>query len=134
MKTAGRPRKEIPSIAAKEIERLASTGASMVEIANALGVGKDLLRKWLAQNEALTVALTRGREVERQALHGRLYRAAMQGNTVALLFLLKTRHGYDDRAARPNQEQDPSDLARQIRAALQEMDKSVEGPPGSTHS
>jgi transposase-like protein len=101
MNPVGRPKKLIPADAKRQIERLASTGASMVEIASALSIGKDLLRQWVASDESLSLALARGRENERQALHGRLFQSAMDGNVVAALFLLKCRHaGYDDRAAR----------------------------------
>src|SRR5690606_36046138 len=41
-----------------------------------------------------------GREDERRALHNMLFRRAMEkGDTVAALFLLKTRHGYRDSGA-----------------------------------
>ena len=99
----------------------------MVEIANALGVGKDLLRHWLAENPRLSAALNRGRERERQALHGRLFKSAMDGNIVAALFLLKCRHaGYDDRG-RGLETPTAEETAQQIREALEAMRKATVG-------
>ncbi len=123
----GRPRKRIPAKAKQRIEELAGTGASMVEIANALGIGKDLLRRWLAENPRLSLALNRGRERERQALHGRLFKAAMDGNVVAAFFILKCRHaGYDDRG-RGIETPTPEEAAREIREALAAMARATAG-------
>lgn len=122
-----RPRKKIPSTARLQIEKLAATGASMVEIASALGIGKDLLRQWVAENDGLSLALAKGRERERQALHGRLFKAAMEGNVVAAFFLLKCRHeGYDDRG-KDAEQTPPDEYARQVRLALTAMDKTIGG-------
>jgi hypothetical protein len=99
----------------------------LIEIASALGIGKDLLRQWVVENKDLALGLARGRERERQALHGRLFRAAMDGNIVAAFFLLKCRHeGYDDRG-REKETISPEDYARQVRAALQAIDQTTGG-------
>jgi hypothetical protein len=91
----GRPRLRPPPDAADRIEAAAANGASVIGVANALGVGKDALRRWLDEEAALQEAFDRGRERERMALHNALYRAATeQGNMVAAMFLLKARHGY----------------------------------------
>ena len=106
---------------------MASTGASLVEIASGLGIGKDLLRQWVAENEELAIALAQGRERERQALHGRLFKSAMEGNVVAAFFLLKCRHpGYDDRGME-KETVTADEFARQVRHALAQMDASVSG-------
>lgn len=124
----GRPRKRVPTNARQTIQRLAASGASLVEIANALGIGKDLLRQWVADSQDLSVALARGREAERQALHGRLFKAAMEGNVVAAFFLLKCRHaGYDDRGVERASEKSPEEIAREIHQSLRAMDESVGG-------
>jgi hypothetical protein len=123
----GRPRKRIPAKAKQRIEELASTGASLVEIANALGVGKDLLRRWVVENPRLSLALAKGRERERHALHGRLFKSAMEGNTIAAFFLLKCRHaGYDDRG-RGIETPTPEEAARDIREALAAMARATTG-------
>lgn len=77
------------------------------------------------ENEELSLALARGRERERQALHGRLFQAAMGGKVVAGFFLLKCRHeGYDDRG-REREQTSPEEFARQTRAALAAMDETI---------
>ncbi len=93
---AGRKRKAAPESvpSAKFIENLAADGRSVVGVAAALGTSKDRLRRWLDEDPALLDAFERGRERERYNLHNKLYRAAMRGNIVAAMFLLKARHGY----------------------------------------
>lgn len=93
---AGRKRKAAPESvpSAKFIENLAADGRTVVGVAAALGTSKDRLRRWLDEDPALLDAFERGRERERYNLHNKLYRAAMRGNIVAAMFLLKARHGY----------------------------------------
>ena len=66
----------------------------MKGIAAAMAISVDTFRKWLDEYPELNDAFDQGRERERAALHGKLYDAAMEGNTVAAMFLLKSRHGY----------------------------------------
>lgn len=66
----------------------------MKGIAAALAISVDTFRKWLDEYPELNEAFDKGREKERAALHGSLYDAAMKGNAVAAMFLLKSRHGY----------------------------------------
>ena len=85
------------------------------------------MRTLQAKFAALAIALTRGRERERQALHGQLFKAAMEGNIVAAFFLLKCRHqGYDDRAS-AKESASPEEVARDIRAALGAMREATAG-------
>ena len=95
-KKAGRKAKAPPANAAARIESLAATGHSVVGIARGLNTSKEIVARWIAEDPALAEALARGREAERFALHNRLYRAAMKGNIVAAMFLLKARHGYKE--------------------------------------
>jgi hypothetical protein len=104
--TMGRPRRLIPPEAADVLERGGAAGASLVGISRALGVGADLLRAWLDEDEDLREAFARGRERERQMLHGSLVKLAQAGNVVASIFLLKARHGY--------REGDQSDTANRV--------------------
>lgn len=90
----GRPALQPPKDAIDIITEGASRGASMRVIASALAISVETLRKWLDENPDLEEAFVRGREKERSALHGSLYDAAMAGNIVAAMFLLKSRHGY----------------------------------------
>jgi hypothetical protein len=60
----------------------------------ALGCCLDVLIRWLDKFPELKEAFAEGREIERSALHGKLFEAAMNGAVVPALFLLKSRHGY----------------------------------------
>ena len=94
-KTIGRPRKQPPPGAAVRIADLAAIGHSVVGIAAALEASKETLARWLDEDPALKEAFEAGRERERQALHGVLYRLATEHNDkIAAMFLLKARHGY----------------------------------------
>ena len=91
----GRAPKQPPAGAARRIEALAADGFSVLGVAAGLGVGKEVLHRWLEQDPALQRAFDEGREKERHALHNMLYKQAMEkGNASAAMFLLKARHGY----------------------------------------
>jgi hypothetical protein len=93
-----------PANAAAIIEQAAANGCTRSVIAHALGVGRGKLREWLASPEhgpALQQAMASGKEVEHDRLVGFLMKAAhdgksLKGSIVAILFLLKTRHGYQE--------------------------------------
>ena len=95
-----------PANAASIIEGAAASGCARSVIARALGVGRGKLRQWLEAPEhgpALQAAMASGKEVEHDRLVGLLMAAAdgektFKGNLVACLFLLKTRHGYQEGA------------------------------------
>jgi hypothetical protein len=115
------------------VEALAADGRDMIGVAAAFATSTDTLRRWMDENADLHEAFKRGRERERQALHNKLYRAAMNGNTVAAIFLLKSRHGY--------REGDQSDTANKVSitftlpAAVKPEDfaKVVEHEPANTN-
>jgi hypothetical protein len=95
LKKRGRKLKEAPADAAARIEALAADGWSLLGIAKKLGTSADVLRRWTDENPALKEALDQGREEERFALHSMLFKKAVEkGDTVAAIFLLKSRHGY----------------------------------------
>lgn len=90
----GRPRKHPPPDAARIIRSAAARGYTRRGVAMALSCNEDVLVRWLDEHAELREAFAEGREIERAALHGRLYEAAMRGAVVPALFLLKARHGY----------------------------------------
>lgn len=91
----GRNRKVAPADAAELIEALAADGWSKLGIAKKLDTSPDTLRRWLDEDELLQDAFDRGRENERHALHSMLFKKAVEkGDSVAAMFLLKSRHGY----------------------------------------
>lgn len=94
----GRPRKELPPAAHELVEDLAADGWSQVGIAWKLGMGREALRQHMDSDPALLEAFEVGRERERQMLHNRLFRIAMEGTgkeaITAAAILLNSRHGY----------------------------------------
>ena len=89
-----RVKKMLPKGAFAKITDLASRGFSERDIARSLGVSAGTWTRIKDENPEAQDALDEGRSVEHLALYGRLYQKAMDGDIVALLFLLKCRHGY----------------------------------------
>ena len=73
---------------------MASRGFSERDIARSIGLCQTTFTLRKNEDPAVQDALDAGRCVEHQALYGKLYEKAMNGEIVALLFLLKCRHGY----------------------------------------
>lgn len=90
----GRPRAEPPADAAERIREAAAQGATMVGVGNAVGVSREILKRWMDEDEELREAFDAGRELERHELHNMLSTSAKKGNIIAAMFLLKARHGY----------------------------------------
>ena len=91
---AGRPRKEPPAGAVDIIRDAAARGASKMGIAMALGANVTVLARWLDEHPEFQEALDHGREKERHVLHTVLYDAAVKGNIVAAMFILKCKFGW----------------------------------------
>ena len=88
-------KKNAPQWCAAETRALAATGHSVRGIAAYFGVSVDVYNRWLEEDPEIAEALSSGREQERQALHNMLYiKAIEKHDTVAALFLLKSKHGY----------------------------------------
>jgi hypothetical protein len=94
----GAPRKHAPSNAASEIRRLASAGSTYVGIAKHFGVAKETLTRWMEDDSELLESFEQGKDEEREKLHNALSKKALAGDIVAAMFLLKSRHKYDDKA------------------------------------
>ena len=93
--TPGRPRTVVPEDASDTVYALAADGNSLDGIAFHLGTTRKTLGMWFDEDAALKEAFDQGREQERYQLHNLLYRKATEdGNIVAAMFLLKSRHGY----------------------------------------
>ncbi len=104
-------RKDAPENAAEEIGKLAATGFSKRGIASHFGVGLAVLQRWIDEDDTLQEAFNVGRDQERYSLHNALYRKAMNGDSVAAMFLLKARHGY--------REGDQADQANKVSITFQ---------------
>lgn len=94
-----------PDNAAEIIHQAAQNGCTVGEICKALGVGRMKFREWLdspVHGPALQAAMAEGKAIEHDRLVGLLMDAAVggkvKGSLVAMLFLLKTRHGYQEGA------------------------------------
>ena len=102
----GRPRQQPSENAAARIEELASKGVRKQGLAQAFGVAVPVLNRWLDEDPKLHEAMLRGRESERQVLHGRVYDFAVNGEgrdaLIASLFLLKSCHKYRDSGEEPD--------------------------------
>ena len=89
-----RPKKLLPRNGLEKIRDLASRGFSEKDIARALGMSAKTFLHRKQEEQAVQDALDEGRSIEHQALYGKLMEKALAGDTIALLFLLKCRHGY----------------------------------------
>lgn len=78
----------------KIIEELAGRGCHLTTIAKALRMSVDAFKACRARQPEVEEAYQRGLGIEHDALTGNLRKLADDGNVVANLFLLKTRHGY----------------------------------------
>jgi hypothetical protein len=94
----GAPRKHAPSNAVAEIRRLASAGSTYVGIAKHFNVAKETLTRWIEDDPELAESFEQGKDEEREMLHNALSKKALAGDIVAAMFLLKSRHKYDDKA------------------------------------
>jgi hypothetical protein len=91
----GMQRVKPPTGAAEIIQDLASKGYGYRGIAATFKISAPTLSRWFDDYPTIKQAYDIGKEEERQALHGALYRQATgAGNVVAAIFLLKARHGY----------------------------------------
>jgi len=91
-----RPPKLPPKNAIAIIQELGSRGCSEKSIAYALGTSADTWRRWKEDYPEILEAFEQARAVEHDSLVGVLYDKAMGGDSIAAMFLLKSRHGYRD--------------------------------------
>lgn len=76
------------------VEDLTARGVTLTSIARVLGMDTATLRLVRQRQPEVEEAYQRGLAREQEALVGNLRRAADEGNIVANIFLLKTRHQY----------------------------------------
>lgn len=89
-----RPRKQPPRNAVARIEELAQEGWNFAGIAKNLGVSHVTLRRWCDESPEFEEAITRGRTDLEFKLQNKLLEKALAGDTVAILFYLKSRFGW----------------------------------------
>lgn len=78
----------------QKIEDLAAEGCLQIEIARACNISVDTLHRWRRDFPEIKEAMQAGLAKEHHALRSILIEKALAGDTVCLLFALKTRHGY----------------------------------------
>ena len=94
---------EPPQDAAGLVEKAAANGCTVAQIASALEVSPQTLRRWREERPEIKAAFDAGRQAEHDSLVGALFGQAIKGNVTASIFLLKSRHGYVEGAsATPN--------------------------------
>jgi hypothetical protein len=90
------PATELTRAGYELIEQLASRGLAVSTIAKALGLSTEMFRRIRAFDDRAREALETGTAIEHDMLVGKLHEAAMRGEIVAIIFALKSRHGYRD--------------------------------------
>jgi hypothetical protein len=90
----GRQRLTIAPEQLPVIVKLAAKGVRELDIARAVGVSHQVWARQRVLQPEVADALDAGKQQMHDRLVGKLYAQAMDGNIVALLFLLKTRFGY----------------------------------------
>ncbi len=73
------------------VEQYASDGLTHEQIAKALGIHRDTLRKMKGRNAAFAAAVQKGRAIGMQTVANSLFENAKSGNVVAQIFYLKNR-------------------------------------------
>jgi hypothetical protein len=100
-----RPRTEPTAADVRNIEKWASEGCAIIEIARALKVSTDLVSRWRKDHPAVNEALEAGKAVEHRALRSRAFEIALnedgkyddRTSATMVQWLLATRHSYRDR-------------------------------------
>jgi hypothetical protein len=92
-----RPRKNLKAEDYATITELVGKGATQVQIARALGMSTRTLQYRLKDDEDAADAFKDGLQEEESTLVGILRDKAMKGDAVSAMFLLKTRHSYNER-------------------------------------
>jgi len=116
----GQPRKDPTPADIKKIEELTGDGCSQIEVARACRIDKSTLTRWRRDFPEVQAAMEAGLAKEHKALRSILIEKALAGDTVCILFALKTRHGY--REAAPVEHESRVNIQISLPAALPAID------------
>ena len=83
----------------KMVEDLTARGVTLTSIAKVLGMDTATLRLVRQRQPEVEEAYQRGLAREEEALVGNLRKSANEGNVLAGIFLLRSRHGYQEKRA-----------------------------------
>lgn len=89
-----RKKKIPPKNATEKITRMAERGVAETQIAAGFGIAFNTWARWKDEHKHIADALQQARCIEEEKLVGMLFEKAMNGDSTAAMFLLKTRHGY----------------------------------------
>lgn len=92
-----RKAKRVAPIDMKQVERLAARGLTLEQIATSLGISRRTLFSKKKQNKEFAEALERGQVQGLEEVANQLFEQAMNGNTTAMIFYLKTRGGWSEK-------------------------------------
>lgn len=107
---------------------------NLAAVARAYGVSRQAVQKFVANDPELTEATNEARETMLDNAESKLYTEAMNGNTAALIFLLKTqgkKRGYIERAE-IQQESTTRHEFPQFEKALEKIYGDGNGDAGAT--
>lgn len=105
-------------------------GVSEVRIARALGVNYRTWMRVRSEDERVAGALAESRKLEEDELVSLLMDKARGGETTAIIFALKGRHGYRDQGAPPNSAEAKVNVTIHLPAAqatLEDYSRALEG-------
>lgn len=93
----GRPRKSLADAEVYQVAAMMARGFRREDVARELGMTPPTFRRMEREDDRVAAAVQAGLGVEHQRLYGKLMEKVDAGDTVAILFALKSRHGYIDR-------------------------------------
>lgn len=88
---AGRPKFEITKKIIKQVEKLAAQGLSQEQIGSVIGCSPDTIGRKKKENKDFADAIKRGQQKGVANVTNALYKKAMDGDNVAMIFYLKNR-------------------------------------------
>jgi hypothetical protein len=116
-----------PRDAAERISHCVATYGSTKELlADHFDIDISVFDRWLRDHEDIRRAYEVSKGIEHSKLISVLFDQAMQGSTVAAMFLLKIRHGYRDSGPLKDDDKDPATVAARVQATVRAMLK-IEG-------
>ena len=80
------------------VEQYASEGLTEEQVAECFGVSRATIQRRKAEDEAFEAAYKRGRYSGVQKVANALFQSAINGNTTAQIFFLKSRAGFKETA------------------------------------
>ena len=126
----GQPKYEIPDDQVGKVIAACRQGASEVSIARALRINYRTWVRVRTEDERIASALSESRKLEEDELVSLLLDKARAGETTAIIFALKGRHGYRDVGTHSGAEQTVNVQVINLPAAQGDMGeymRTVEG-------